>query len=287
MRRFTGSILGFMALSGAALADTDPARQRLLAALDGLAEASGSAVEKTAPAPVQAPIAAANVPEAEAALTALPQAALAEATVAEATLAPATTGEAVAPPPTRRKTPLGALNDREVETNGQSGWMAVGVALLALTGVAFALKRTARKTVAAKGLAIETLASARVSGKHAVSVVRVGGRVLVVGQSEQGLTLLTELSDDELPSNQKPARSEAAPAVDTGAGSFVERVNRMRAGWKDTKGERGEKGAGFPTDPFHAALMKDAPVDELTRIDERAQIRERLEALRRRSLSVA
>jgi len=150
-----------------------------------------------------------------------------------------------------------------------------------------------------------------------VSLVKIGGRVLVVGHGDKGLTLLTELDEGEIPSfnRDKQAGDELLPiggaapvpagvyakkngvdgssvlglsrsadsrtgGVETGAGSFIERVSRMRAGWK---AEGGRSAHHLEDDPFHAALMEEAPIDELQRLDDRAQIRERLEKLRRRS----
>lgn len=226
-------------------------------------------------------------------------------------------GETSAEEPTTREltaqekkaagTPLAALKDREIESSGRVGWLAVGMALALLAGVTAWLKRRTTKTATMAGLRIETISTTRLGGKHAVSLIKVGGRVLVVGQGEKGLTLLTELDDEEA----APAAPSAAPrglssisgtalgvaantngsAVETGAGSFVEKVTRLRAGWKDpaatSKAASNKSGIRFPTDPFHAAMLDDAPVDELQRLDERAQIRERLEQLRRRSVAVA
>jgi flagellar biogenesis protein FliO len=226
-------------------------------------------------------------------------------------------GETTADEPTTREptaqekkaagTPLAALKDREIESSGRVGWLAVGMALALLAGVTAWLKRRTAKTATMAGLRIETISTTRLGGKHAVSLIKVGGRVLVVGQGEKGLTLLTELDDEEA----APAAPSAAPrglssisgtalgvaantngsAVETGAGSFVEKVTRLRAGWKDpaatSKAASNKSGIRFPTDPFHAAMLDDAPVDELQRLDERAQIRERLEQLRRRSVAVA
>ncbi len=214
-------------------------------------------------------------------------------------------------------TPMTSLSDRDVEKTANGGWLPVGMALLALAGVAFWLKRRATGSAGRRGLEIETLGTTRVLGKHAVSLVKIGGRVLVVGHGDKGLTLLTELDEGEIPSfnRDKQAGDELLPiggaapvparvyakkngmdgssvlglsrsadsrtgGVETGAGSFIERVSRMRAGWK---AEGGRSAHHLEDDPFHAALMEEAPIDELQRLDDRAQIRERLEKLRRRS----
>ncbi|MBT9557978.1 MAG: flagellar biosynthetic protein FliO [Myxococcales bacterium] len=214
-------------------------------------------------------------------------------------------------------TPMASLAERDVEKSANGGWLPVGLALSALAGVAIWLKRRATVGAGRRGLEIETLGTTRVLGKHAVSLVKIGGRVLVVGHGDKGLTLLTELDEGDVPSlggdkqttddllpiggerantafgaavaagaGTKAAATHArttsprAGGVDTGAGSFIERVSRMRAGWK---AEGGRPARHLDDDPFHAALMEEAPIDELQRLDDRAQIRERLEQLRRRA----
>ena len=175
----------------------------------------------------------------------------------------------------KKKTPLESLKDRDVAAAGPSlGYIAVGVMLLLLAGVAVWLRRRAART---PGLAvaptIETLCTTRVAGKHAVSLIRVGGRILVVGVSEKSLTLLTELDDGEIEA-AKPQGTRADKSQ-----NLMDRLSQLRAGWTKEPGAK---------DPFRMALAEDdddAPVDEVRRESERSAIRERLDALRRRAVA--
>lgn len=183
------------------------------------------------------------------------------------------------PAPARRRTPLSELRDRDRDSasSPSMGYTLVGIFLLGLAGLAIWLKRRAAKGAAwaDKTASIETLAQARIAGKHTVSVVRVAGRVLVLGVSDgHGVNLLTELEDNELNRSAEGGQLAAAPRDD--GNSFMDRIARLRGGFGKERVAR---------DPFHEALEEDAPVDELMRLDERAAIRERLEALRSRSVA--
>lgn len=181
----------------------------------------------------------------------------------------------------RGTTPLGsATRDEKATSDSASSWAMVGLSLIALFAVAVWLKRRPSSANSWSQMArsgsgqIETLSTSRIFGKHMVGLVRVGGRVLVVGYSDKGLTLLTELDENELLDGAPEAPLDIEPV----GRSFVDKIAAMRKGWKEE--------ASRP-DPFQEALANDAPVDELVRLDERAAIRERLEALRRRSIAVA
>lgn len=174
------------------------------------------------------------------------------------------------------KTPLKALKDQQEDTGPSLGYMFVGVLLIGLAGVAVWLKRRAvRQNPWADSATIETLATHRVTPKHQVTLIKVPGRVLVVGIAEKGMTLLTEMDESEL--NQASAPNIRSLDEPQSPGNFVQRLSRMTGGWR--------KEAARGPDPFQEALAEDAPVDELVRLEERAAIRERLEALRRRTVA--
>ena len=182
---------------------------------------------------------------------------------------------AAAPVPLKRtakkKSPLETLKERDADAGPSLGYIAIGVMLLLLAGVAVWLKRRAARTPGlAQAPTIETIATTRVAGKHAVSLIRVGGRVLVVGVSEKSLTLLTELDEGEI--------EAAVPKRTNQSQNLMDRLSELRAGWTKEPGHK---------DPFRAALAEndDAPVDELARESERSAIRERLDALRRRAVA--
>lgn len=178
--------------------------------------------------------------------------------------------------PLKKSTPIDRVGEKATTGPGL-GYIMVGALLLLLGGLAFWLKkRAARASPLGKHGRMKTLDVHRVGGKHHVALVKVADRILVLGMGEKGLTLLTELEENELGQSTQVTRvadpKEAAP--DAGAGSFLARLNSLRDRFQTEPETK---------DPFQEALEESAPVDELVRLDERAAIRERLEALRRRS----
>ena len=61
---------------------------------------------------------------------------------------------------------------------------------------------------------IEVVARQRMGRASSVSVLRVAGRVLVVGSTEEQVTLLAEVEDDELATALAAATPTRAPAAD-------------------------------------------------------------------------
>ncbi len=169
----------------------------------------------------------------------------------------------------RGKTPLETLKGHK-GSSPSMGYLFIGVLLLGLMGVAFWLKRRmVKKSPWADTATIETLATHRVGPKHSVSLIRVPGRVLVVGIGDKGMTLLTELDESELSGGSGAVSGGELPQSPQ---SFVERLSRMSGASRQDNAAH--------TDPFQAALADDAPVDELVRLGEQAEIRQRLRALR-------
>lgn len=173
---------------------------------------------------------------------------------------------------TKKKT---ALKDgSKTASTPTLGYMMVGLLLIGLGGVAFWLKRRAAVGNPWAGAAdIEQIATHRLTGKHSINLVKVGGSILVLGITDKSVSLLTELDPSSLGSQPSQAADDLAPGLDEElAGSFAERIARMRDTFK-----------ARPTgqDPFQAALADTAPADELIRLDERAAIRERIARLRR------
>ena len=197
------------------------------------------------------------------------------------TTAPATAGaleastnaadEALAKTPLNLATPAESqvLGAQVRSDDGSIRFVMIGLALLVLGGVALWLKRRAARAPGyADNLKIETLATSRVWGKHTIGIVRVGGRILVLGMSEKGVNLLTELDEPELNDLESAEAAGAAPSRMQG---FADRISQAR-----------QKLGTSGMDPFRAAMEEEAPVDELFRLDERTAIRERLDTLRRR-----
>lgn len=104
-------------------------------------------------------------------------------------------------------------------------------ALVAVVVGARALGRRGRG--AGRGGWMEVLARLPLEPRRSLYVVRVAERTLVLGASEQGLTLLRELDDGELPS--------AAPVAAT---SFPELVERASAALRKRKPAPGQERAG-------------------------------------------
>ncbi|HIA03161.1 MAG TPA: hypothetical protein EYN06_00770 [Myxococcales bacterium] len=165
-----------------------------------------------------------------------------------------------------------------------SGYIAVGAALLLLTGVGLWLKKRANSSVGNnKGGTIETIATARVAGKHVISLVRVPGRILVVGMGEKGLSLLTEIDDSEM------EKSTGTGGTGGGSGGFINRLAEQ--------GFSGSPAGGMNAAPEASPFLSEADnsqaaVDELLRertsghdpSGERNAIRDRLRMLREKSL---
>ncbi len=91
------------------------------------------------------------------------------------------------------------------------GALVIILGLMAL--VAWYLRRYAPGFRGGDASLIEVRASRMVAPKHYVSVVRVGERELVLGLSEQGMTLLTELQGSHGPGEGFASRLEEAVAA--------------------------------------------------------------------------
>lgn len=87
--------------------------------------------------------------------------------------------------------------------DGSSYIAAIAQTLVSLVAVCAAawwvLRWGARRGLGGSGRgAMTVLDRVALDARHAVTLVRVGKRVLVLGTSEQSVTLLTELREDEL-----------------------------------------------------------------------------------------
>lgn len=92
-------------------------------------------------------------------------------------------------------------------------WMIVRL-ILSLAFIAavlyFASKVATKRGLGGPTGVIEVVARQRMGRASSVSVLRVAGRVLVVGSTEEQVTLLAEVEDDEL---QAVLAAQARPAV--------------------------------------------------------------------------
>ena len=101
-------------------------------------------------------------------------------------------------------------------------WMIIRLVLcLAFIGavLVFAGRVAQKRGIGGATGVIEVVARQRMGRASSVSVVRVAGRVLVVGSTEEQVTLLAEVDDDEL---QTAMAAAAGPARTTGDGETRE-----------------------------------------------------------------
>ena len=96
-------------------------------------------------------------------------------------------------------------------------WMIVRLVLcLAFVGgvLLFASRVAQKRGIGGTTGVIEVVARQRMGRSSSISVLRVAGRVLVVGSTEEQVTLLAEVEDDEL----QTALTAAVPPARTGGG---------------------------------------------------------------------
>lgn len=87
--------------------------------------------------------------------------------------------------------------------------VSLSIVLLIMAAITFVVKRTLglRTAVKHSPVTIEVLAQQTLQPKRSVYVVRIASTVLVLGSSEQGLSMFTELHDEglmEILDQQKP-----------------------------------------------------------------------------------
>ncbi|MBB3676528.1 flagellar protein FliO/FliZ [Modestobacter versicolor] len=102
-------------------------------------------------------------------------------------------------------------------------WMVIRLVLcLAFVGgvLLFASRVAQKRGLGGTTGVIEVVARQRMGRTSSVSVLRVAGRVLVVGSTEEQVTLLAEVEDDELATALASATGPAATAVDGEAGQL-------------------------------------------------------------------
>jgi flagellar protein FliO/FliZ len=95
-------------------------------------------------------------------------------------------------------------------------WMIVRLVLcLAFIGAVllYASRLAQKRGLGGSTGVIEVVARQRMGRTSSVAVLKVAGRVLVVGSTEEQVTLLAEVEDDEL----RTAMAAAAPQAGTGA----------------------------------------------------------------------
>jgi flagellar protein FliO/FliZ len=100
-------------------------------------------------------------------------------------------------------------------------WMIVRLVLcLAFVGgvLLFASRVAKKRGLGGTTGVIEVIARQRMGRASSVAVLRVAGRVLVVGSTEEQVTLLAEVEDDELRTAMAAAAPQPRAAADGGTG---------------------------------------------------------------------
>jgi flagellar protein FliO/FliZ len=106
-------------------------------------------------------------------------------------------------------------------------WMIIRLVLcLAFVGgvLLFASRVAQKRGIGGTTGVIEVVARQRMGRTSSVSVLRVAGRVLVVGSTEEQITLLAEVEDDEL----RTAMAAAAPQPRAGADAETSEISTKR-----------------------------------------------------------
>ena len=111
--------------------------------------------------------------------------------------------------------------------------VSLGVVLAVMAGAAAVLRRSGvvgtapagRRGMRRRGVSVEVIARHGLSRTSALAVVRLGGRALVLGVTEQHVTLLTEVDPAELDAPPGPDDTIVGPAgPGTGAGALPWKV---------------------------------------------------------------
>jgi len=115
--------------------------------------------------------------------------------------------------------------------------LSLGAVLLLMYGLVYALKRFVLPGAAGahEEVPIDIIGRRVLQPKKSVVVMRVAGRVLVVGMTEHGMQTLAELTEEELPAgNRQKSGMETQPRVEKLFASMLQ--NTIRS-WKKRNGE--------------------------------------------------
>ena len=181
-----------------------------------------------------------------------------------------------------------------VTASGLNGWLAIGLVLILMASAAVWLKRKSRPAGLPSADDIKPLAVTRLWGKHSIGLVKVSGRILVVGLGESGMSLLTELEEADVLSANLPETTSESEFSDFSA-SLVSRFKNLKPSNNTIDSDvselfnRARIGGASTAIGGHLSLAskQNNPAEEVLGLsEERAAIRRRLDALRNRSLAV-
>jgi flagellar biogenesis protein FliO len=174
--------------------------------------------------------------------------------------------------------------------------LGLGLVLVLLGGmVALGRKLLPRSAGMFRSPAVVVMGRSYLDPKRSVYLLKIGGRILVVGSSEGGLSCLSEVTDHEEVNNISAlAGSREIPAergVGFGAqwsGRVARMVGLVRSGENQVEEESlvGETVEGDP-DTGIAGLGDDCTTDSVADCDELEQIKRRIEGLKHRLQTIS
>ncbi len=116
--------------------------------------------------------------------------------------------------------------------------LSLGAVLLLMYGLVYVLKRfvTPGATGAHQEVPIDIIGRRALQPKKSVVVMKVAGKVLVVGMTEHGMQTLAELTEDDLPAgNPLKTRTEIQARPEK---LFASVLQNTLQPWKKRNGER-------------------------------------------------
>lgn len=116
--------------------------------------------------------------------------------------------------------------------------LSLGAVLLLMYGLVYALKRFVMPGAAGahQQVAIDIIGRRVLQSKKSVVVMKVAGKVLVVGMTEHGMQTLAELAEEDLPAgDRRETGTEAYPRAEK---LFASMLQTTLQSWKKRNGER-------------------------------------------------
>jgi len=115
--------------------------------------------------------------------------------------------------------------------------LSLGAVLLLMYGLVYALKRFVMPVAAGarQEVPIDIIGRRVLQPKKSIVVMKVAGKVLVVGMTEHGMQTLAELTEEELPAgNREKGGTEVHPRAENLFASILQ--NTLQS-WKKRNGE--------------------------------------------------
>ncbi len=165
----------------------------------------------------------------------------------------------------------GGLSGASAESSGEGGatpsWSggnmlttlaALGVVIALIFGVRFLLAKATRTPLVASSSAVEVLSRTSVAPRSHVLLLRVGAKVLVVGESSGGLRTLGSVDrEEEVASLLQAVETSKPQSIAGGFSALMGKFNRQYDGQDGT-----DPLTAMPIDRFESGLdVSEAPVD--------------------------